>query len=444
MRFKILCNILVLLAQNATAGEWTTDGKPPRASEQPAQKTSAQSPTACPTAERAIRAVTLNTDRDMLRIWWETIQWGKTDVYWGWIEDFTNSTVIAPSSTGYAWSPGAVSTVYTQSIEGMAAYYKLNDASATTTVSDELGAHNGTLQQNTDTLSVPGKLNTGLHFDGSTYVDCGQIPPLYDFTMTIWFRQDYPGADCNLFGTGVIGLWDSCVVAGMDPSGFQTILLIGGVYEYTSAIPIEGLCNDTAWHLFALCRNSAQRGYDIYMDGILLTHSTPLYDGDDTGVPLTCNNPFWIGYNGCWGWYHFTGDLDDLRIYGRTLASNEVAALAQTPAECVGSVVQSNMVLNTVTPAMPGTSTFARCYLSREDTDALTNGIDFRSWVSNDQTNWTELSWQYLGPSPAYGVASIYSAETNLAGTGMGLWISNQTFNLRRTTVRGLSALGGF
>jgi len=74
-------------------------------------------------------------------------------------------------------------------------HYKLNDNQSNTNVIDSLGVNNGTLigGNNTEDISVVGKINSALEFDGiADYVDCGVAQncgfATGDFSLAFWIK----------------------------------------------------------------------------------------------------------------------------------------------------------------------------------------------------------------------------------------------------------------
>ena len=74
--------------------------------------------------------------------------------------------------------------------DGLVAHYKMNDYRADTDVRDSVGGNVGTAQQNTEDISVDGKINRALSFNGSSdYIDCGDdtMGDLYNGASAISF-----------------------------------------------------------------------------------------------------------------------------------------------------------------------------------------------------------------------------------------------------------------
>ncbi len=84
------------------------------------------------------------------------------------------------------------------------------------------------------------------------------------------------------------------------------------------------LVNDGKWHMLLATRDVGSTAFLLYVDGTLDGQAT-LIDPGALGAP----SPFYFGASqSCQGgWSYYTGQLDAVRFYQRTLPANEVAQL---------------------------------------------------------------------------------------------------------------------
>ncbi|KKK62671.1 hypothetical protein LCGC14_3001990, partial [marine sediment metagenome] len=97
--------------------------------------------------------------------------------------------------------------------DSMTAYWSLEDNAANTTVVDDHSTNDGTASTNTTNLNVTGKVNDGMHFDGSSEnINMGNYNDMK--TISFWFKVgDSSGGDIFIAGerlrsTELAGDWD--------------------------------------------------------------------------------------------------------------------------------------------------------------------------------------------------------------------------------------------
>ena len=84
------------------------------------------------------------------------------------------------------------------------AQYKMNDSAANTTVLDSVNGYNGASQQNTENISVPGKINEALSFNGTS--DRISVPynsafNVNEYTVCFWVKIDDIGSTRGVITT---------------------------------------------------------------------------------------------------------------------------------------------------------------------------------------------------------------------------------------------------
>jgi len=227
---------------------------------------------------------------------------------------------VAAAAAGQTDSPGLLPKDYL-------GYWPL-DATSGTVVADATGnGNNGTATS--PTWLATGKVNGCLSFNGVTSKVQVTNPLTNDFSIAFWVKTAQTTASGQWHnGTGLVD-GDAAGTA----NDFGTAL-VGGKFAFgvgnpdTTILSTNKSINDAAWHHCVATRQQTTGAMAVYVDGVL----------QGTGVgnknPLTASSHLLFGaIESGGGW--FNGSLDDIKIYGRALSSNEVAALyanLQSPA----------------------------------------------------------------------------------------------------------------
>jgi len=247
------------------------------------------------------------------------------------VTDNVGNTVTV-ASPGVIKNRSYANTV--QSTSGLVDYYRLGDASGSTTAVDaKTAADNGTWGGG-PTLGVAGAIradsDTAATFDGVD--DYATIPRTVstDISIEFWFKSSG--------GIGYSGNWyDGAGLVDGEVGGitydFGTSLNAGGAvcagtgnsddnYHYDSTICSGGGFGDNAWHHVVFTRSSAG-SLILYVDGVVRA------TGTGTSYPLTAASTLRIGsihteYN------YFTGSIDEVALYNAVLPPATVTNHYQT------------------------------------------------------------------------------------------------------------------
>ncbi|MGD0037265.1 MAG: LamG domain-containing protein [Bacteroidota bacterium] len=214
---------------------------------------------------------------------------------------------------------------------GLVAYYPFNG-----NANDGSGnGHNGTVYGASLSTDRFGQSNRSMYFDGATnYIDIGAFGPINDETVSLWFKKaiatNYPSSGEK----DLIGTQNSCNITykvGFHQDQKDKILFSvadSGCTPYNrykmpyTNSPIA----DTNWHHLVLMR-SVSVAMLIYVDNQL--SATSLWGGSSNpnAAVITGSNTF-IGQGGSVNPNsHFSGKIDDIRIYNRFLTTIEIQAL---------------------------------------------------------------------------------------------------------------------
>ena len=171
-----------------------------------------------------------------------------------------------------------------------------------------------------------GRFGKAFECDSTNFVDLGEIGDFdgsHGFSYGAWIKPE---------GAGV-GAPFARMNSGNDYRGYD-IHLSGGIIEPhiihkwpTDAIKVrskEKLKPDTWQHVFITYDGSGKAaGVKIYVDGKLWEWDV---EQDRLAGTIKSKGPFYLGRRN--GGSHYTGLVDDVRVYSRSLAESEVAALA--------------------------------------------------------------------------------------------------------------------
>lgn len=171
-----------------------------------------------------------------------------------------------------------------------------------------------------------GRFGRGLSFDGAD--DAVRVPfrpslPLgtRDFTVSLWFRYTAASGQQPFLWMGGIGNKQPQVWLRGEPSSGRVRALmatVNGTATFTSASVSTGSAyNDGQWHHAALTRTGGR--LTLTVDG-----GTPVSTADVPG-PVTRTSPFGIHVGEAVdSRSHLTGDLDEVRVWGRALSDTEL------------------------------------------------------------------------------------------------------------------------
>ena len=197
-------------------------------------------------------------------------------------------------------------------------WWTLNDGSGNVAYDTSGNGNDGTLQGGPNW--VAGKISGALQFDGADdQVDCGNDPSLDitgEITIAAWVyptgpgSSDYPRIVDKSDGTG-----------GADPGyklylrsaeNFLVTLSAGGAYPNSSSS-----ADLNAWNYVVFITDGTQR--KLFLNGAWQRW-------DESSLPVSSSNPLFLG-NSPAGNRHFEGVLDEVRVYSRALAEDEIEAI---------------------------------------------------------------------------------------------------------------------
>jgi hypothetical protein len=199
---------------------------------------------------------------------------------------------------------------------------------ASPTAEDDLGLHQGTLEDYAAPTWVPGRLGGALAFDGvSNNVDCGSTE-LLDMTgaLTLMTWMNKTGATSSSYGhiigkdrTGGAGgdsyylktMQDHSLAFGVTPADNFEIRQVRG----SKAVPLN------EWHHVAAVFVPGER-MTIYLDGQVYYE---VIDSIPSSTKVAPDTPFTMGQIDMTGdGYALMGLLDDVRVYRVAMSQREI------------------------------------------------------------------------------------------------------------------------
>jgi hypothetical protein len=200
----------------------------------------------------------------------------------------------------------------------------MNDSAGNKSVVDNIGANTGTAIQNTSVISTNGKINTALHFDGSS----DYITTTTHFTSVLtnsctflfWtYLEDGQPAVETYFVWDFHGDYSSYFGLVLTTVGALRLYYVNPTFNNNPSVTTFTFSNgDQGWHHIAIVLNNANTS-QFYVDGVFrpegaeATNEFTLYSSETCTIGTRTDTSGYLG-----------GRLDDFRVYKRALSSNEV------------------------------------------------------------------------------------------------------------------------
>jgi predicted alpha-1,6-mannanase (GH76 family) len=296
------------------------------------------------------------------------------------------------------------------------AHWPLDATSGTNAADIAGGGHHGLVSN--ATWNASGRLNGCLTFNGVNSVVQVTNRLGNDFTIAFWVRTTQVNGGSQWYqGPGLV---DADVPFGANDFGTA---LVGGKFAFgvgnpdTTVLSTTSI-NDGNWHHCVAVREQATGALKVYVNGQWQTTGT--------GTRNTLSAPTRMLF-GVTGANYFNGSLDDVRLFTRALASNEVAALyastlyppTTAPANLTAVAGNSRVQLSW-TDAAGGTSyKVKRALVSGGPYTTLTNTT---ATTFTDTTAFNGRTYYYLVTGANVTGDGASSAETSATPAGMVAW----------------------
>ncbi|MGQ0591216.1 MAG: LamG-like jellyroll fold domain-containing protein, partial [Gammaproteobacteria bacterium] len=237
----------------------------------------------------------------------------------------TVSTPIGTYSLTLTGTPLSKTTSLTLNVQrvvtgGLASYWPYDEGAGTSAQDASRNGWTSTLVNGT--AWTAGTRGQAVKFDGvNDQVHAGDIPASSAKTWVFWMKVTGHASRLQ-------GLLDK--YANGDGREWRIYLFQGALrlqvgrgatsYEERIATGFKAVSN--AWTHVAVVFDGATGGFQVYMDGVSVATSGNFPVG---AIPDT-STPVHIGYRRL-GHEHFSGDLDEVRIYNRALSTTEIQTL---------------------------------------------------------------------------------------------------------------------
>ncbi len=263
---------------------------------------------------------------------------------------------------------------------GLVGYWSFNEGTSTIATDFSGNGNSGTLTNMENTDWVAGKRSRALSFDGSAeYVnipDNNQLQVTGSLTLAGWVyrRGDSTGSSGTIIGKDLdlnagysLEVKDSSEAS---PDKVRCLLngLSGNSLHSTASIP-----NNTWTHIACVYNGSTIQVYingqssgSVNSTGSISTSTDALRIGHSKGTSNASN--------------YFNGDIDDVRIYNRSLSATEIAALYNVGAQRV--IVANKTGLVGYWSFNEGTSTTAGDFSGSVNNGTLTGSNGLPTWVN--------------------------------------------------------------
>lgn len=227
---------------------------------------------------------------------------------WDGISSFQIMNAAAPTQTS------ALQAVPTD----LRGYWPLNAGSGSDAA--DASGNNNTGRLTNATWNASGRLGACLNFNGANSLVQITNPLCNDFSIAFWVKTTQTGGTPQWYNGR--GLVDGD--APGNANDFGTALVGGkfgfGVGNPDTTIVSTANINDGQWHHCVATRQQSTGTIRVYVDGVLQNTGT----GARNTLPSSAR--LWLGAISSGGNY-FNGSLDEVKLFTRTLSSDEVAAL---------------------------------------------------------------------------------------------------------------------
>jgi hypothetical protein len=192
------------------------------------------------------------------------------------------------------------------------------DISVTTAYDRSGQGNDGTLTNGP--IPAAGKLGQGLSFVSSNdrvQVTNFSLGPADAVAVSFWFKTNVAADNQYMVTKNFI----SDFMCSINSGGGTTCILGTDAGSTGNITSTSNSLTDNTWHHQVLMWSAAEGAYRTYMDGVLDK------SGSRSGTTLSNGSTDMCFGDYCGGTAHFSGSLDDVRVYSRTLTPSEVLQL---------------------------------------------------------------------------------------------------------------------
>jgi len=294
-------------------------------------------------------------------------------------------------------------------------------------------SHDGTTYGNASysTDAIQGQYSVNMGTDGYVKV------PAFAFgntaTVTTWVKGDFTGPVEILARDGMNTVFSTRSLTN-SPSGAlmfvnhwntqnrAVVFESGNTSTYQGTETPSGVVQSNVWHHLALTINRPTDTVEIYVDGTLVKTGT----GSAFLENFTDNQAMYIGAPGTLMWWHFTGNIDDFRVYNSVLTQTEIAGLVgppdTTPPSVTGRTPAPGSTVGTSTDI---DVTFSEPVKGVDYGDLILTGTGAGSAIVGTPTNTSGNTWRFPVSGLSNGTLNVSLAPDandieDLAGNDLG------------------------
>jgi len=206
---------------------------------------------------------------------------------------------------------------------------------------DKFGTNNATVVNAVLTNGVKGVANTAYYFDGSTaYLNIGNVGNLSfvnagtdtAFSVSCWVKTASAASQTLLAKINNLNNSAEYTFSISESPAFSTVLVLAkkptaGLSDYLLNQSTT-LITSNAWNHVVVTYNASKLniGISLYINGVLSEYTTGNY-GTYTGMGATTASARIGEWQYLGGYQLMKGIIDEMRVYGRVLTSNEVSII---------------------------------------------------------------------------------------------------------------------
>lgn len=205
--------------------------------------------------------------------------------------------------------------------DGLVGYWNFDEGSGII-ANDTSGNDNDGLLINSPAWTT-GKLGNALNFSGTNYVDCGNAASLHvqNYSLTAWIKpSSIPILEYRIISNGVVGTFSGAVDFGFDSGGRLFIVHENVTGEDTCYSQAGSLFPVDVWSFVAVT-------YDATTEAVLMYVNQGVVSTTINTMRVPNPNPSYnmrIATMGNPVTRVFQGSIDEVRLYNRTLAPEEI------------------------------------------------------------------------------------------------------------------------
>ena len=238
-----------------------------------------------------------------------------------------NNRALSAQEIALLYAAGQANVGHSNTValsSGLMGYWNMDGSSinwTTNKVTDVSGTGNTgqMISMSTSTSPIPGKIGQALRFDGTGYIDIGNVGAYTsNFSISLWLKQNVtPAAEASVIekrnaqtAGWAIGISSSNNLIWRTFNGGGQFNITGNGGGFTMA--------NAVWYHVVIVHTSGSA--TIYVNGVdrTLTHSITDPAADTTATRIAFQNG---------GSTKFNGLIDDVRVYNRALSVQEVKDL---------------------------------------------------------------------------------------------------------------------